>query len=181
MLNARKERFAMEYLKDANGTQAAIRAGYSVRSAATTGGLLLRDPDVQALIAQERAKLTARVGDDRERIIQELRHIAYFDPRELYDAQGKARPLHELPEHVARAVESVSVHTGRKGSRTTLRVHNKLAGLRLLGEIFGLTKAPGSGNTTVEVGVQVAVGVLDPKTMSFAELQAERRKLVEGG
>lgn len=40
--------FVMEYIKDWNGTQAAIRAGYEPKRAAATASRLLRQPQIRA-------------------------------------------------------------------------------------------------------------------------------------
>ncbi|MHB1058089.1 MAG: terminase small subunit [Rhodanobacter sp.] len=55
-------RFVDEYLIDLNATQAAIRAGYSPRSAARIGSRLPRRARVQTAIHAERMKLSARPG-----------------------------------------------------------------------------------------------------------------------
>jgi phage terminase small subunit len=46
-LTPRQQRFIAEYVKDLNGTQAAIRAGYSERSAAEQAYQLLQKTSVQ--------------------------------------------------------------------------------------------------------------------------------------
>ncbi len=47
-LGEKQKRFVREWLVDMNGTRAAIRAGYSAKSAANTASRLMKDPDVQA-------------------------------------------------------------------------------------------------------------------------------------
>ena len=47
-LSEKQRRFVREWLVDMNGTRAAVRAGYSEKSAANTASRLLKDPDVQA-------------------------------------------------------------------------------------------------------------------------------------
>lgn len=47
-LGEKQRRFVREWLVDMNGTRAAIRAGYSEKSAANTASRLMKDPDVQA-------------------------------------------------------------------------------------------------------------------------------------
>lgn len=65
MMTPRKERFCYEYIIDLNAAQAAIRAGYSPRTAKSQGQRLLTDVDVRTLIERlkaerlERAKVTA--------------------------------------------------------------------------------------------------------------------------
>lgn len=47
-LGEKQKRFVREWLVDMNGTRAAIRAGYSEKSAANTASRLMKDPAVQA-------------------------------------------------------------------------------------------------------------------------------------
>lgn len=47
-LTVRERRFTLEYMRDLNGTQAAIRAGYAEKNAASQASRLLRKPEVRA-------------------------------------------------------------------------------------------------------------------------------------
>ena len=59
-LTAKQERFVAEYLIDLNATQAAIRAGYSVKTASETGYENLRKPQIAAAIAAGQAERSER-------------------------------------------------------------------------------------------------------------------------
>src|SRR5262249_25046655 len=58
-----RDRFVAEYLKDFNSTQAAIRAGYSRKSAHLIGRRLLEEPEVVAAV--KRGKREAAAADQR--------------------------------------------------------------------------------------------------------------------
>ncbi len=64
MLNEKQKQFCNEYLIDFNGTQAAIRAGYSPKSAYSTANENLRKPEIQSYLKElienrnERTKIT---------------------------------------------------------------------------------------------------------------------------
>ena len=62
-LTAKQKRFVSEYLADLNATQAAIRAGYSKKSARAIGAENLTKPDIRAELA-ERMKSTRLTADD---------------------------------------------------------------------------------------------------------------------
>ncbi|WP_295237026.1 terminase small subunit [Veillonella sp.] len=51
-MTPKQEKFCIEYLVDMNGTQAAIRAGYSERTARSIGQRLLTNVDIQMRIAE---------------------------------------------------------------------------------------------------------------------------------
>ncbi|KKK46635.1 hypothetical protein LCGC14_3163250, partial [marine sediment metagenome] len=61
-LNPRQQLFVDEYLKDANGTQAVIRAGYSTNGAKVTAHRLLTNPNVQAAVKAGQARI-AKAAD----------------------------------------------------------------------------------------------------------------------
>jgi phage terminase small subunit len=75
--------FVIEYCKDFNGTQAAIRAGYAERSAAEISYELLRKPQIRAAIENRMQVLAAAAEVDATRVIAELATIAFADSREL--------------------------------------------------------------------------------------------------
>lgn len=76
-LTAKQQRFAEEYLIDLNATQAAIRAGYSERTARSQGQRLLTYVDIAAVIEKGRADLTERTGFAAERTVNAIGRIAY--------------------------------------------------------------------------------------------------------
>ena len=64
-----------EYLVDGNGTQAAIRAGYSAKSAQQAGSALLRDPRVAEVLAAAQAGLSAQRELDAGWVLISLREV----------------------------------------------------------------------------------------------------------
>ena len=94
-LDPRHQRFAREYLVDLNGTQAAIRAGYSPNSAAEQACDLLKNPKIKAAIEEGQAKLQVKLEISAERVVQKLAEIATADPRELVEVKvGCCRCCH---------------------------------------------------------------------------------------
>lgn len=59
-LTAKQQRFVEEYLVDLNATQAAIRAGYSAKTASEVGFENLRKPQIAAAVEAQRAKVSER-------------------------------------------------------------------------------------------------------------------------
>lgn len=84
-LNEKQKRFCLEYLKDLNGTQAAIRAGYSKGAnsdvAGSCAGMLLQRPHIQAFLSKQIAKRNARTEVTAERVVLELARLAFVDLR----------------------------------------------------------------------------------------------------
>ena len=65
-LNPKQQRFVEEYLVDLNGTQAAIRAGYSPKTAEVQASRLLSNAKVQQAVAEGRARLSQSTGITRK-------------------------------------------------------------------------------------------------------------------
>lgn len=76
-LTAKQERFVEEYLIDLNATQAAIRAGYSQKTARVTASKLLTKANIQAAIAERQKEIRKRNDVTIDRLIQELAYIGF--------------------------------------------------------------------------------------------------------
>lgn len=76
-LTDKQKRFCDEYLIDLNATQAAIRAGYSPKTAEQTASRLLRNVKVQEYIAKRQKELSRSTEITQERVIKELALIAF--------------------------------------------------------------------------------------------------------
>ena len=76
MFTPRQQRFIEEYLADLNATQAAIRAGYSARTAADIGRQLLRKTPVARAIQSAQAKRSERLEITVDSITNRLMNIA---------------------------------------------------------------------------------------------------------
>ncbi len=76
-LTPKQQRFCDEYLIDLNATQAAIRAGYSEKTAYRTGADNLRKPQIEEYIAKRQKELSRSTEITQERVIKELALIAF--------------------------------------------------------------------------------------------------------
>jgi phage terminase small subunit len=79
------QRFVAEYLIDLNATQAAIRAGYSARTAEQQGHRLLRNAEVTAAVAAARDERAKRTEITADRVLAEAWALLTADPRELVE------------------------------------------------------------------------------------------------
>src|SRR5713226_4060714 len=96
-LRARERRFVEEYLVDLKGEAAAIRAGYSPKTAKVQASQTLTRLNVQAAVEagyKARQKRTQITGDAT---VRELNRLAHADIRQFYDEHGQLKPIHELP------------------------------------------------------------------------------------
>ena len=90
-LTEKQQRFVDEYLIDLNATQAAIRAGYSAKTADVQGSRMLGNVKVQQAIAEAMAKRSKRTGVNQDRVVLELAKIAFVKMTDIVDSEGRIR------------------------------------------------------------------------------------------
>lgn len=112
-LTAKQEAFCREYLIDLNATQAAIRAGYSQKTARAIGARLLTNVDVQGAVQKAMQDRSEKTGITAARVLTEIGRLAFADIRKIFTEDGQLRPVHELPEEVAASISSVEVVTSK--------------------------------------------------------------------
>jgi len=83
VLPPRRQRFVFEFLKDLNGTQAAIRAGYSRTNAEFEASRLLADEDVQAAVKALQDERARELKLEANEVLRHLVELAIADPNEL--------------------------------------------------------------------------------------------------
>lgn len=76
-LTKKQERFVEEYLIDLNATQAAIRAGYSRKTAEQIGYQLLQKPSVQEKLSEAMARRSKRTGITQDLVLDEIGKVAF--------------------------------------------------------------------------------------------------------
>ena len=108
-LTAKQARFVDEYMIDLNATQAAIRAGYSVRRSEATGSELASNRTVAEAIAAKRLRLEKKFEITQDRILQEYARLAFFDPRKLFDETGRPLSIQQLDDDTAAVIAGVDI------------------------------------------------------------------------
>ncbi len=108
-LNDKQKRFVDEYLKDLNATQAAIRAGYSAKTAYAIAEKLLRKAEIQQAVQDAKKARSKRTEITQDRVLQELARLAFFDPRKIFHGDGSPTAVHELDDDTAAAVSGLDV------------------------------------------------------------------------
>lgn len=138
-LTPKQERFVQEYLVDCNATQAAVRAGYSPRTAYSAGGRLLKTPAVRSALQEAQAQLCRRTGITQDRVLQETARLAFFDARRLFDSQGRPLKVSQLDDDCAAALIGLELRSGPGpgGGVRRYRLADKLKALELLGRRVG--------------------------------------------
>lgn len=97
-LTDKQEMFCREYLIDLNATQAAIRAGYSEKTAPTIACENLIKPNVQQRIAELKAERSKRVDIDADYVLRRLVEIDAMDVLDILLANGELKPIKDWPK-----------------------------------------------------------------------------------
>lgn len=159
-LNPRQASFYGEYIKDGNGTRAAIAAGFPESSAHVAAARLLKNPKIAAAIESWRERQKERFEITAEAVLDELFKLGTYDPKNLYDKDGNRIPVHLLDDFTRAAVAAVedeTTETTTMGSKTVTRnqkikMAEKGANLERLGKYFKLftDRVEHDGRVTLE-------------------------------
>lgn len=152
-LNPRQRRFAAEYLIDLNATQAAIRAGYSKKTAGQIGDENLKKPEIQAEIQRRMKARENRTEITQDRVLKELARIGFSDIRKAVkwgetmlrsadSEDGEKEPYHglalidsaEIDDDTAAAIAEVS--QSRDGLK--VKFHDKKGALVEIARHLGM-------------------------------------------
>lgn len=117
-----------------NQSKAAFKAGFAAdtnctESAPSKGSKLMDEATIIARIDELRAKRLEKYNVTGEKLIQEAAFIAFFDPRKLFDEDGKAKDITELDDATAAAV-----------AQGSCKPADKLAAIQLLMREKGMLK-----------------------------------------
>jgi phage terminase small subunit len=179
VLSPKQLRFASEYLVDLNATQAAIRAGYSERTARRQAADLLTKQDIQAEVQRLMDARGEKVEVDALRVLQELKAMAFYDPGEIGLAKvKKPEDIAKLPDELRRAIIGWSWD---KNGRFTLKLSPKTQQLELIGRHLRMftDKVEVTGK---EGGPIVSAAVeLSPEQIAQVERIKARREAIEKG
>lgn len=150
----KQAKFVAEYLVDGNATQAAIRAGYSPKTAYQSGAENLKKPQIAALLSEKQTVVAARQDErlaamelTKERVQREIARIAYFDPRKMFRPDGTPLEVTELDDDTAAAIvgldileewEGVGENRVLRGYVKKYKIANKNVALDQASKILGL-------------------------------------------
>lgn len=108
-LTAKQQLFVHEYLVDLNAKQAAIRAGYSAKTAEQQASRLLSNVKVQDAVQEAMNERSKRTEITVDRVLQEYAKIGFFDARKLFDDNGKPLEISNLDDSTAAALVGLEV------------------------------------------------------------------------
>lgn len=163
-LTSKQERFVAEYLVDRNATQAAIRAGYSGKTAEQIGYQLLQKASVAEALAPKIARQLDRIELKADDVIEEIRRLAMLDPAEIYTANHTLKPIPEWPAVLRACIAGIEVEEmwegygeDRKlvGQVSKVKFWSKVEALKLAAQYLKLVGTP---SNTFNLNLLVASG-----------------------
>ena len=140
-LTPKQERFVQEYLIDLNATQAAIRAGYSAKTARQVGAENLSKPDIAAAIQEACNARSNRTEVTQDQVVKELARIAFLDPRKVMSWGPNGVTFLDsktLSPDEAACVAEASETVTEAGGTIRVKLCDKLTALQLLGKHLGM-------------------------------------------
>ena len=146
-LTAKQDRFVEEYLVDLNATQAALRAGYSEKTARSIGAENLSKPDIEKAIADALEARRLRTEITQDRVLEELAAIAFAPLPEVREVKMSDRlvALDKLAKHLGMFTEHHH-HTGEVTSSVRdLSDEDLVARARQLADRLGLVPPASNG------------------------------------
>lgn len=147
-LSDKQKRFVSEYLIDLNATQAAIRAGYSAKTAQQQGSRLLLNVVVQEELSKQQSKVAERFEITKDRIVDELAKIGFSNMLDYMRAGPDGDPYLDfsgLTRDQAAALSEVTVEDFKDGRgedardvrRVKFKLHDKKGALVDLAKMLG--------------------------------------------
>ena len=146
------EVFARQYVAlGFNGTQAAINAGFSKKTAYSQASRLLRNVKVRALIAKFCAPIEKKLDFSVQRTLEQIARHAFVDPRALFNKDNSIKSIVDLDADTAACIHAIE-QTGKRTDK--VRLTNQLHALELLAryhKLFAEDRNP------VDLGVKIII------------------------
>ncbi|WP_369427077.1 terminase small subunit [Providencia sp. PROV236] len=139
-LNDKQEMFCREYLIDLNATQAAIRAGYSEKTANAQSSRLLINVNIQNRIKELKTNRNERVEIDADYVLMRLVEIDQMDVLDILTENGDLKPIKDWPKSwrtTLSGLDIMSISSGEEDTEALLKKikwPDKVKNLELLGK-----------------------------------------------
>ncbi len=156
-MTEKQKRFCDEYLIDLNATQAAIRAGYSPRTAEQAASRLLSFVKVQDEISKEMAERSKRTGINQDRVLMEIAKMAFVNIGDVIDLDTAQVKPTATKEDLA-CIQSVKIKPTEFGTEREIKLCDKKSNLELLGKHLGIFKDKLELEADMELNINIDYG-----------------------
>lgn len=180
-ITPKQRAFIDEYLKDKNATQAAIRAGYSAKTAQQQGSRMLLNVVVSREIKLALKRISQKAELKAADVMAEIRRLAFVDLSKAFGEDGAVLHPQDMPKDIRAALASLEIDeifAGRGparqkiGETKKMKLFDKVRSLEMLAKHFKLL--------TESVEVTNADHSSAPKTADeAAKVEARIKELTE--
>ena len=145
-LNEKQKKFIMHYFTDSrkNGTDAAIKAGYSEKGASRQAVNLMKDNRIKMIVEAVNAKDLHDFDGLRRRLTVELASIAFSnvaDFMEWSESFLKIKGSEAISVENQKVIAEISENINMFGTTRKLKLHDKLSAIRELNKMYGFYAA----------------------------------------
>lgn len=135
-LTPMQARFVEEYLLDLNASQAAKRAGSKAKNLTVAGAEFLANPNVYAAIDAAKSERSEKTQIDAAWVLKRLAEEAEADVNDLYDDDGKMKPVKEWPKIWRQGlVAGIKTHVSEDGvAIIDVKLSDRIRRLELIGK-----------------------------------------------
>lgn len=188
-LTPKQQLFIREYIVDLNATRAAIRAGYSEKTANEQGNRLLANVSIQKAIKNELEKKLNKLDILSDKVINELKKIGFADINDFLSFNENGVVLNNsdnVDGTMINEVTSVTTeNTIKNGTNTRtqlkFKLHDKLKALEMLGRYLNLWKTD-KEEDSVEKTINNIKTIVVQIVKTPEQIEAEKRgRMIEGG
>ncbi|MFT8418466.1 MAG: terminase small subunit [Acetobacter sp.] len=160
-LTPKQARFVEEYLVDLNATQAALRAGYSPKTAREQASRLLSNVNVSEAISEAQKARSTRTEITQDRVLRELAKLGFGDIRDIFSEDGSLLHPGNMDADAAARISSIEVVVrpvpGSQGQEVEhvakIKAWDKLGALTQIGRHLGMfkDKLETTGNIAINI------------------------------
>lgn len=157
-LEEKQQLFVREYIRDLNGTKAAIRAHYAEDSAHVQASRMLSYAKVQNAIVELKAQRNKQLNVDAGYVLQRLLDVDQLDVADILDNSGAIKPVNEWPKEWRQNISSFEVASDEQGTSVAkIKFPDKVKNLELIGKHIEV--AAWTSNQTIDLNANVKAEV----------------------
>lgn len=148
-LTAKQKAFCREYTKCWNGTEAAIKAGYSRKTANKTASENLTKPDIQEEIGRLSAPALKKAEVTRESLVAELSKIAFSSISHLHNTWVERKEFEHLTQDQKDCIQEIDTKVVKKETGdgeplyveyVRIKLYDKMRAMEILNKMLGFNE-----------------------------------------
>lgn len=141
-LTPKQKLFCKYYLISLNATDAAIKAGYSKKTAAEAGYENLTKPHIKEYLESQIKKREQKLEITADKVITEIAKLAFANTSDVLEISDSGVIIKDLKNIDTTCIASAEEIFDKKGMRlgVKIKLHDKTKNLELLGRHLGLFK-----------------------------------------